>query len=1136
MIEPRIDSDDLDFIEKLILPSIVLIKVGGLNTQTGFFVSTQGDICTCYHGFFLREDEPIEIVWQGKSYHAHLQSQIKKADFALLRLSTDELGALKTPCLPVFVQPVDEQLTYHNAVTIGYAGLENIDLPVNQRLFTGRLGKLRTEGEQERIEFLDLGIGKGNSGAPIFDLEYYRVVGYIRTVTSKVQRLGDGLSLKQLIKSREDLAAQWEASGSEIDVKRVDYYLSERKSFSSSQLSPSILVNLITRHNRRLVNLFRLADAYIPELYENREAQEQVDDFLAQAESKILVLSGTTGSGKSNLLIHLLEMMDTAATIPVFINCTEVKEPNLLGAINTVFNINQYASGDVFPILRKTHKQWLLILDGFNEWMHANTITFKNLLKDLGAMLEQNEDIPLKIIIGVRSEFLQEKMPGFYFARGNLDTTVEGAKFVYRDEFSRRPYVEMRYIVEHDCAELERIYNHYYRIGAYVNSTGQMVGIRPKNSFAQLPDSIKRLLICPVVVKLFMIRYNNLEVPNLTLRSSFIDDILAPILPEHAKEDLHREEIYLFLMRFAYFIFRHNLGNPCQFSDLREQPWYSANVYDYLIVSGVYIQRRAVIEKGDLIERSEITFSTDWIFEYFLGMQLWQVSRRLRSLEERVKYFSELQKFSSETSIDAHLLGALLFIGEWALTKDNSYFDLMIYLINSTDWENFNDSFTHSYFDFIRTSSLFSEVLLIEGNETLPSFCDNLVRKRENFTEVGFNRILNFVEFLEKSYQTNDAFALLNLGQGFWDNTSVEAQNRLILSQAWNCFASHKIDETLEFAARVNFDYLTEELKAKYAFIVGRCYQFRQQYNEAITSFEKGAAIEAYFGYRCSHQIAFIEVIANSNYVKAAQLLEDLISKMSLSFSIDEQGGSRSLHAQCLKEIGKYTLAHNNLNRIVEIRSTRRNRHSYGRALRALGEVYLRQFNTPKAIEALNESIEQLEGVSYFLSKSYTLDIRALTYALLTGNFPAAYQDIETCLKAYYETKHTPGLAWSLQTKAFIEALDNKRIDAEKSLRLARDYEISPNQKLRETFIQFLARFVEADGKVANLINEMVQLRQTYLQNNYGWYPGLLALMLAAIENKTPQTSVGALDLFGEDIDADQMTRSYLYHLIFHEK
>ncbi|HJW30097.1 MAG TPA: hypothetical protein VJ508_12735, partial [Saprospiraceae bacterium] len=220
----------------------------------------------------MREQDPIEVIWDDKSYHAVIRNIVEQADFALLQILEEELNDIHTPALAIFAGQ-GREFTYHSAVTMGYAGLENRDLLLAKRMFMGQIGKTRLKGSQERIEFVDLGVGKGNSGAPVFDLQLFRVIGYIRSVTSKTQRLGDGLSMQHLVRLRGDLLPVWEEAGQKVDRMVVSHYRSTGQLFELSQLSPGITLALLNQHNRNLINSFRMNDIYIPELYQRREIQ-----------------------------------------------------------------------------------------------------------------------------------------------------------------------------------------------------------------------------------------------------------------------------------------------------------------------------------------------------------------------------------------------------------------------------------------------------------------------------------------------------------------------------------------------------------------------------------------------------------------------------------------------------------------------------------------------------------------------------------------------------------------------------------------------------------------------------------------------------------------------------------------------
>lgn len=1131
----------LEFVEGLILPSIVLLLVDGEEVQTGFFVSTQGDICTCFHGFFLREDNPIQAVWRGKHYPATIKAKIEAADFVLLAIPPEALEGERTPPLPVYTEPVQGQLKYHTALTMGYAGLENRSIPVRERVFTGRLGEQCREGLQERIEFLDLGVGKGNSGAPIFDLLLFRVVGYVRSSFSKTQRLGDGLTLQHLIANSGELAPAWAQAGEQFDREKVEYYRFHGLKFYSVELSKDVLRYLIQSQNQHLINQKIFAGVFIPELYVCREAEAKLEQFIKDSEARILMLVGTTGSGKSNILLHLVQALNDEDSLPLLLSCDELEDSSLLGAIGQALKVEDYSLEKIPTLLQQvSDATWVVIFDGYNEWTHADRVSFQNTLTAIDRLVSSHPELNLKFIFSTRSEFLQEKMADFYFTQSRaFDTSGYCLHLFYFDD-QQHPYVEVKNLESSSTAglnssELQAMFEHYRKVGWVSFGGGQKVGICPNNSFAELPDTVKNIINRPVILKLFMMRYHNMEVPNISVRSSFIDDIIYPVLLRESDSDLFREDISLFLMELAFYIFDSLNGEPCSYATLVKQSWHNDKVLRYLLEKSPLLQRNVVGGTSSRVKKNTISFGSDWLFEYYLATYIWETCLERPALAEKCAYIEELQAHSFEKKSDAHLLGALLVFGEWALTKDSTVFPVILHLINSERFASFNAGYTHAFLDHIRTNYSLDGRIPTEDRQVLPGLTGLFHTHAGRFNDTGFSRLLDYVMHLERLDEIKDALALLNIAEDFWAPAAAENQAKRYLSLAYNHLHGHAIDQATQFAAQVDESLLSQNLVAKRNFVLGRCLQFRQRYSEAQEVYERSVSSQTYFGYLCNHQLAFIKVIRDSDYVAAARLLEHIIARMSLTFSSDEQLTSQLLHASCLIQLGRYVQAENNLQFLIKKRQIRRQKQGMGKALRTLADLYLRQFNAEKALEALDASFESLKGKTHYLTSAFARDIRASIYGLLQGNQGVAFSDVQKALEFAELAQHNPSKSWSHQTLALLHALEGEIEPAKQHLKEARRYGFSPYQELREKFIRLLARYFSPEERPNVRPAEVTRLRNRYLEQGYGWYPGVLALIGAQMAGKKPDSAIEVITLFGEDINAAGLLQSYLYARIFHE-
>src|ERR1044072_108864 len=172
---PRLTS----YIESLLRPSVVLIVVNEKESQTGFFVSKSGLICTSYHG--LNFSSQVSVQWNRRSYTAETIFRSATADLALLALKgVDGSNGIKQ--LPISCDAPPASQNRHAAASLGYAGWGTFGTNKEPKMPRGELTiKYDYNEHQERFEIYRISGGKGHSGSPVIDLHRFRVLGYVQS-------------------------------------------------------------------------------------------------------------------------------------------------------------------------------------------------------------------------------------------------------------------------------------------------------------------------------------------------------------------------------------------------------------------------------------------------------------------------------------------------------------------------------------------------------------------------------------------------------------------------------------------------------------------------------------------------------------------------------------------------------------------------------------------------------------------------------------------------------------------------------------------------------------------------------------------------------------------------------------------
>ncbi len=922
-------------------------------------------------------------------------------------------------------------------------------------------------------------------------------------------------------RSSRKLRQEWQEAGKRFDRAFADLFL-QRGGLAADEPPPRVVELLLGDCNRHVIQEYRRRGVFDPDRYMPRRLEADIALFLEQREAVALLIAGLTGSGKTNLLLHLSETLDPSAYQPVVVPCRTVDAADLVEAAFAILGLPRFTPEAAAARLAAfPGKTWVLMFEGLNEWPSFKLEYFRQAVREIAQLVREQGSRNLKVIFSVRSEFLQERLADFRLPEGSPPEACIDLFFHARSG-RRRPFLELvcseRPAETEAVSELQVLYEHYR----------SLAGHRPKATFDQLSDPVRRMISLPLLLAIFVQRYDGKEVPEGGLRSSLIEDIVLPILNQRGEaSEVFRQDAADLLKGLAGRVFERQdaeLGNS--YREIKRQVWHDRFIIEALL-SDSPILSCTKAERDDLY----ISFRSDWFYEYFLAGHLWDEHYRGGG-EISEEILRRVLARAADSREETHLARAFVFLAEWTLTRQAWQPGLILLLLNLEERPDFARGFAYSFLDFLRLHTGFDRPLEGESKERGASFASLLDEGAGAFTERGWRRLLDYVEHLETVGEYGAALRLLEAPVRLWERLgSGELSARRVLSIAYNRFSRHEIDEAYTFAQKSGLDALPAELTAKRRFILGRCLQFQGRYREALDEFTRGGAGASPFAYRCRHQRAFIKFMEESDYRGARAELETIIPNPLLAEEDDQGSEPRLLHASCLVNLGEYKAAEEALRKVIEARRRARRSHKEGTACRALADLHLRRFQRDAALAETRRALECLESSGHFLSRAYALEVQAAARALLDGDLGQAAEDLEGVIEL--SRSHGPSLSWALQSRALVNGLAGEDRALEEALAEARRHGLSPYQELRQHFIQLLLDVLRRVRPEDVLASEVRALRQAYEERGWRWYPGILDLMRGALTGKVAQTPVEALALFGEDVDGEGLTRSYLCARIF---
>jgi tetratricopeptide (TPR) repeat protein len=1119
------------YIESLIRPSVVLVTVDGVADRTGFFVSRDGLVCTCWHPSLYPQNQ-VSVKWNGETYPADLVFSLDKADLVLLAVQGISGQSLKTQPLPISSELLPTTNHRHAAASLGYAALKTYGTREEPKMPLGALTtKYDFKEHQERFEIYGISGDHGNSGAPVIDMQRLRVLGYVQS-SYKVteQQIGHALTFGALLRERPELAADWRWACEEFDLALAQQYATRPFPLDLEYCPGDFVSSLVAGHIAAVFAnhrdpLFQL-NRYAP-----RAVETTILGFLGEATGNLMLLSGASGSGKTSLLLNLTRQMDGKQYLPLLIKCDGLKIQDLpRAAFNTLVPIEHYELTRLGQLCaRVPDKTWVLFFDGLNECTDFSADGFRAVVEALRSLLKVR-GVNLKIVFSVRSEFLREHLPVFLWQGVRQDDPgADLLQYFLRDDRGQ-PYLSVGRInttrLPDDRLELEAMYEQYCN-----------TGLKPTTTFAQLTEPIRELLDRPFVLELMMTIYHGVEIPLNIGRSNLLRLIVQKTLEKaRVVTGVRANRMGVYLGALAAFILRSQTGLSCRDSDIYNQSWHKGDELEVLLTGTPFLERESI--RRGFGEESVISFSADWTFEFFLARFLWGEWWREHGGKDPANQLSELHELLPPETAQLnlpHLLMALVFFAEWAATDEPSRFSFLVKVMNDSSQESFAKGFTRECLDFFRITYGFTKNIQSSDGHSQTSFLTLLSDNAAYFEVTGGAALLDYVEYLETIGEAKDVTSLLELDvcrQAIAGNQDLEARRHLSLALA--SFDSHDIDGAFSQAAKVDPEKLSTGLLAKHSFIIGRAYQFKGDYMRAEHAFEIGRKQSGRYAYRCEHQLSgFIPIILRSDFASTLDQLEHILANTSFGLTREQRFASMLLRAICLFRLGRYAEAEVQLHEIIRLRIIQRNKQGTGLGLRALAEVHFRKFEHEAAHIAIDQAIETLHGRSYYLSLASAYDTKANILGLLAGEMVEAEACNQASLELSREAKHEANIRWFMQTKALLSALKGQLAGVHEALQQAGA--INPYEKLHQRFILLLARHCSGENLDEQIETEIRELQSDFHSLQLAWYPGVLSLIQWAGAGVMPDKEMAAA-VFPENTDIDGLLKSHLFSRIFADR
>lgn len=1071
----------------------------------------------------------MEGVWNGKKYTLDWAPHLSYGpdDLGIWQIAQSEMEGTKFPFVPVRTDGMLE-LRQHPAVTLGYGGMAARSISSKMRLLSGHIDSVEPveiNGSMvEQIEVLDLAVGKGASGSPIFDLRAFRVVGYVSgefgTDKNRISRLGRGRTLTRLSKIFPEAVPLWKALGDEFDTRKREFFANIP--FPSKYLTLSDLQFAAEQVSRSELSRLEKVGIYRPDVFVPRQVDSVLNEFLHDEQKATLLFTGQSGSGKTNQLAAFYNDHASSFDLSLFLTFRKLHGESLGDAIchslwveGSLLSIRQLLASEGY-------KSTLLVLDGFEDSKHATEEGLADLLKAC-TTLSRETSHRVKIVISARREWINEVAPdllsytdeptnAFFDVSSVFFETVEPRDAIGTTKY--RPVLELPLlspIDESDRQEQEKIYEGYRRVLPAYQSIA---------AYPDLPFSVRQVLDRPLLIKMFIAHYHDRRISETFVRSRFVREIVESQTERMPLDKQTKREANKLLQRLAFELFRsgHAGISDHALTSRANREWCDPDVLDSLLKHTLYLIRTDL--RGPGTSSSEISFSSDWLADYFLGLYILDEASNIGGIEERREFIQELFPLLKKGADGSSLSTALSYLCEFCTSEQHDTFIALWSALSAVEPDAALSYTVRSVCEYMRANYGFEP-----SDKVPPPPGDVFLAKLRNTTAIGnrgWGRIVAFAEALGDQ-GTPDAIALLTTHPVNFTALDHDLQARWESVLALKQFKKHDIAQALEAIRSLDFLSLPLHVQSMASFVEGRCLQFRKEYEEAAKAFQRGVDVDDEYGSMCRHQLGFILFLRDSDYAAAAEVLR----------KNSDNHSSRLLLIQCLVETCHYDEAA----RLLEVenswRRERRRTLSYGKVKRVEAQMLTRLFRTSEALDAVNEAIECSRGSVHFLSYANILEIKGYILGVLAGDVPAAMNLVDESIELAIKGKHDPTRSWSLQTRLMIEVLAGEQADVEQRLSEMSGVHSNPNLERRGRLILLLDQHQRKALPVDRLTEAFAALQRDYDAAGQTWYSAWIAFLLLKLEGRTEFTAEEVRSRFGNFIDIDGLKGSYAFRRLF---
>jgi len=291
-------------------------------------------------------------------------------------------------------------------------------------------------------------------------------------------------------------------------IQTLDKRTPKTETISSEDLTASILGERIDILTNRTLTDFEDSLKYVPSMFIERESITSKLDKWLEATPPGCIMVGDPGVGKTSLVAHWCSQRRSKGDHVLLIEASKLEDSDLPLVISAKLNLSSTLKDSFDSVFRQINQErlgsrFIIIIDAVNEFVGSGFSNRTVLLREINSLLDRISDYQphFKCLVTTRADTWKKDFP----TKEGLEQTIK-RRLCWGNDGQEFPLFHIKNLNNQEAEEI------------YEKARQRTPGMSPKTPYNELPDSTKKLITNPFLLRLILQTYNDTNVPTVTER------------------------------------------------------------------------------------------------------------------------------------------------------------------------------------------------------------------------------------------------------------------------------------------------------------------------------------------------------------------------------------------------------------------------------------------------------------------------------------------------------------------------------------------------------------------------------------------------------------------------------------------